>query len=146
MIYMAGDGCRIARFRLLLCSPSACIEGRTDEISDAPSDMSRDFLGSLIMVIAYRCAWYFIARSILTIDMAYAISPTMASAQTVPAIEEEAKAGESKDEDLALKLQNPVADLISVPFQSNYEGRIGPLGNGNRFTRAYPVKTYTHYI
>jgi hypothetical protein len=37
------------------------------------------------------------------------------------------------DADLAKKLANPVADLISVPIQSNYDFGIGP-GDGTRWT------------
>lgn len=35
--------------------------------------------------------------------------------------------------DVAKSLSNPVADLISVPFQLNYDDHIGPADNGNRF-------------
>lgn len=40
---------------------------------------------------------------------------------------------QASDDDLVKKLNNPVAALISVPFQFNYDGRIGPRDKGDRF-------------
>lgn len=41
-----------------------------------------------------------------------------------------AKTAAEKNAELAQKLTNPVADLISVPFQFNWNGRIGPANKG----------------
>jgi hypothetical protein len=40
---------------------------------------------------------------------------------------------EDKDEELVKQLSNPVASLISVPFQANWDFRMGPLDKGTQF-------------
>lgn len=57
---------------------------------------------------------------------------SMASAEEKPVTN--AHAGDGNDSsELAMKLQNPVAALISVPFQNNYDSGAGPTGDGEQY-------------
>ena len=50
------------------------------------------------------------------------------------ATEEATEAGDDKDAELAKQLQNPVASLISLPFQNNFEFNLGPNDDGFKYT------------
>jgi hypothetical protein len=47
--------------------------------------------------------------------------------------------GEASEEELAKQVQNPVADLISVPFQNNINFDVGPGGNTQNILNIQPV-------
>ncbi len=52
----------------------------------------------------------------------------------VPALPASAdEAGEAYETSLAMQLSNPVAALISVPLQLNYDQDIGPADDGDRW-------------
>jgi len=63
-----------------------------------------------------------VLRALSWLALLLAMSVTPARAEQAPA---SAAGGESATE-LAKKTQNPVADLVSVPFQNNFNFRVGP--------------------
>lgn len=60
--------------------------------------------------------------------LAALLLPMASHAQTAPA------AAPPAADDLAMKLANPIASLISVPFQANWDFGMGSDGNGHKFT------------
>jgi len=63
-----------------------------------------------------------------------ALALVLVAATTATAGAEDSAAGADDSAELAKKLQNPIADLISVPFQSNFEWGAGPHSAGFKYT------------
>jgi len=57
----------------------------------------------------------------------------------VPAAHEERVSAAASDEELTKKTQNPVADLISVPFQNNFNFGVGPGNDLQYILNIQPV-------
>ena len=75
----------------------------------------------------------------------------LGAALTVPALAQETVTGTRgtaaiSDEALAKKLANPVAALISVPFQLNYDQDIGAAHGGERWQLNMRIQPIDRYI
>ena len=62
----------------------------------------------------------------------YTVQKTLSVAAAMLALPALAYAQSDSEEDLAKKLSNPIAALISVPLQLNYDRDIGPVDGGRR--------------
>ena len=70
-----------------------------------------------------------VRRAVLAGSATAAFAATTLIAGTAQADE----ASEAYETNLAMQLSNPVAALISVPLQLNYDQDIGPVDDGDRW-------------
>jgi hypothetical protein len=73
--------------------------------------------------------------------IAFLCCACMASAQTSPT--PPATAAEGGDAELAKKLSNPISDLVSVPFQFNWEQNVGPDKQTRFILNVQPVMPFS---
>jgi hypothetical protein len=82
--------------------------------------------------IPIKAAWVsLVASSFVAISLTFALFSANAA--------ESGNEQESKTEELAKETQNPVANLISVPFQNNFNFGIGPNDATQRVLNVQPV-------
>jgi hypothetical protein len=82
-----------------------------------------------------RMGYALAAAFLLSLNGAFAAgNPKVNANGTATEEATETEAGWDQDAELAKQLQNPVASLISVPFQNNFEFNLGPTGDGFKYT------------
>ena len=73
---------------------------------------------------------------------AIAITCVFAIAAPALSLGQEAKPAAAESADLAKKLSNPVSDLVSVPFQFNWEQNVGPAKQTRFILNVQPVMPF----
>ena len=81
-----------------------------------------------------RCHWTILTSVALTVGAGFILG-----AYPGPAQEDPADSQEKSTEDLAKAAQNPVANMISLPFQSNTNFGVGPFHAPQEVFNIQPV-------
>jgi hypothetical protein len=88
------------------------------------------------LIATVLCVIFGVVHTLRAAD-SFSLTPIYADAQ--PPASGPSPAGESSEAELAKKLQNPIADLISVPFQYNADYNIGPKDATHQYLNIQPV-------
>lgn len=83
-------------------------------------------------------------KSVLTAAAIFVSSSVILGSAKGQVVQESAVKTASNTAELAQKLANPVSDMVSIPFQFNWNGRIGPYDKGQtayvNFQPVIPIK------
>lgn len=83
-------------------------------------------------------------KSVLTAAAIFVSSSVILGSAQGQVVQESAVKTASNTAELAQKLANPVSDMVSIPFQFNWNGRIGPYDKGQtayvNFQPVIPIK------
>ena len=98
--------------------------------------MSNHSAGTLSRTLSYLSLWL---AAITLFGVAYSVTPAYSQDQTNQPAASQANSTEASDEALLKAVQNPVADLISVPIQENINPGVTPYGRVQNAISLQPV-------